>query len=97
MATDISVSALAERIGAHILGDREYPELRDQVLRPLRHWSALGVLRPTGGAMTGTGTHRRYGEEFHPTRLSRRLAELHFSHLSTTHASLPSAAAVASA
>jgi hypothetical protein len=63
MDTDLTVSTLADHIGAHMLGGRVYPEIRDQVTRRLRYWTQSGVMRPAGGVLTGTGTHRRYGVE----------------------------------
>jgi hypothetical protein len=63
MDANLTVSQLADRIGAHVVGGREIPDARDQVIRQIRYWTQSGVLRPAGGTMTGTGRHRRYGVE----------------------------------
>lgn len=60
MPEGITVSQLAEQISDPEIGGR-YD--RNRILRQLRHWTASGVLKPIGGAHTGIGRHRRYGEE----------------------------------
>jgi hypothetical protein len=63
MEDKLTVSLLADRIGAHEIGGKVFPHIRDRVVRQLRYWTASGVMRPASGTLTGTGRHRQYGQE----------------------------------
>jgi hypothetical protein len=55
MSSAFSVSQLADAVT-----DRGLFDDPGTVLRQLRHWSALGILRCQGAALVGQGKHRRY-------------------------------------
>jgi DNA-binding transcriptional MerR regulator len=51
----LTVAQLAEIVADPVLGDDQ-----QLVLRQLRYWSTIGLIKPVGGSFTGRGRHRRY-------------------------------------